>query len=129
VTAWRIAELRQSLGFVRAAYRSLVTGDLPKAFRLYALASRGVFMARAFGGPAAATATATLSRVIANLADDIEDRLAPAPTVHPSELVPTLLESLKVLQRNGVDVDDEALAERARGAATALGLAYRFEAL
>ena len=131
MTVWRLSELRQTLHFVREARAALARGDLPKAFRLHKLALRGLSVLRGIacrtGGQPCATAT--LARVVDDLGDDIEAALQPAPAVAASELVPHLIESLKVLQRDGVDVTDEALIARARNAAVGLAGSFRFTAL
>jgi hypothetical protein len=124
MTDWRHAELRQCLGFVRASRAALAHGNLARSFRNHTLALRSLSLARAFGGPSAVTATAGLSRVVADLGDRIEDALRPRRRVEAVELVPDIFESLKVLQRNGVDVEDEVLLERARNLAT--GLTHRW---
>ncbi len=128
MNAWRRDELRQCLGFVRSAYASMATGDLGLAFRRHNLAATSLGLARRYGGHSATTATATLSRVLRDLADRLEDTIRSAPAVHPSELVPVLFEVLQGLQRDGVEVTDEALMDKARNQAMALAGNFRITA-
>lgn len=126
VRSWRISELRQCLGFTHVCRKALRSGDLSRFFRYYGLAQRSLNLARSFGGATAVTSTATLARILSDLGDLFEAVLAPEPRVEAYELVPQIFESLKVLQREGVEVEDDVLMARARNTAAALTLRWRF---
>jgi hypothetical protein len=129
MTSWRRAELRQCLGFLRSCRRALCAGDLARAFRYHVLAQRSLGLARAFGGSSSVTCTARLSRAVADAGDRIEEALRPREQATAHDLVPHILESLKVLQAQGVDVEDDLLLDRSRNLAMQLAGAYRFEPL
>jgi hypothetical protein len=131
VTAWRIDELRQTLYFARQARASLTAGNLASAFRWNQLATRSLYLVRGLSCRPGCnpTATATLPRALDRLSNLIEEALRPLPIVDPVELVPHLFEGLQVLQREGVDVDDETLLARARNQAMHLAGLYQFIAI
>lgn len=131
MNAWRLAELHQVLYFVREARAALAAHDLPRAYRWNRLALQGLFMVRGIScrPGSTPTATATLATVVANLSDDIERALRPAPQAEAHDLVEPLFETLKVLQRKGVEVEDELLLDRARNGAMNLAGLYRFTAI
>lgn len=120
MNAWRASELRQCLGFIRGARASLAAGDLPRAFRRHTLALRSLALARSFGGPCAVTATAGLSRALINLGDAIEDSLRPCPAP-VEDLIKDVAAGIRVLQtRDGVELSDAQISERARNIVAAL---------
>lgn len=128
----RLFELRQSAGFVREAREALRVGDLQKAVRYAKMVTRGLYFTRGLSaghGTGSTLGTAGLTSVLDNLWDAIDKALRPAPAAHPADLVPGIVEALKVLQFRGVDVDDDLLFDRARNAATILGGAFRFTAI
>lgn len=128
--SWRISELRQCLGFVRVCRDTLRSGDLPRFFRYYAMALRSLNLARSFGGATAVTATAGLSRILADLGDLFEAAVEPAPRVESYELVDEIAAAIAVLRtRDACDVTDEQARERARNIATALASRVEFVAL
>jgi hypothetical protein len=130
VTRFRRLELRQCAGFARTARIALRAGDLRRAFRHHLLACRSLSLARAFGGGNSVTATATLCRVLTNLGDAIEDALIPPPKVEAWELVEEIVNGLSVLRtRDGVELTDQQIHERARNLATALTYRWRFTAI
>jgi hypothetical protein len=123
MTAWRLAELHQVLLFVRHARESLRLGDLPRAFRWHRLAVQGLYVLRGMacrpgGNPCA---TATLHRVVSNLGDAIEAALRPAPAADPVDLLEDIAAGVRVLRgRDGLEVSEELVYERARNILTAL---------
>jgi hypothetical protein len=130
VSRFRRLELHQCLGFARAARKALEAGDLRRAFRHHLLAVRSLGLARAFGGGCSVTATATLCRTLSALGDRIEDALVPPPKVEAWELVAPIADGLKILQtRDGVDVTDAQILERARNIAAGLVDRWKFVAI
>jgi len=129
MTDLRRAELGQCLGFARACRRALGAGDLARAFRMHVLASRALWLARAFGGGASVTCTATLARTVSNLEDRLEgairDLTAPADA---GDLVEDIAAGVQVLEtRDGVELPEGAAQERGRGIALSLLARFRFE--
>lgn len=132
MNSWRTAELRQVLHFVREAQQSLREGDLVHAFRRYELALRGLSLARGRacrpGGNV--TATATLLSLVADLGLRMEMALQPSPRVEAWELVAPIADGLKILQtRDGVDVSDAQIFDRARNIAAGLTERWEFVAV
>lgn len=129
MSAWRIAELRQVLFFVKEARQSLRDGDVVKAFRRYELALRGLSITRGRecrpGG--SVTATATLLALVSDLGLRMEMALQPAPRAEAWELVEEIANGLKLLQtRDAVDVTDAQIYERSRNIACRLSASWDF---
>lgn len=123
MTAWRLAELHQVLYFIRQARAALVYRDLSKAHRWEQLATRGLYLVRGIACAPGGTPTATagLARILLNLSDDIEAALRPVPESDPVDLLELLAEGVRVLRlRDGFDIDEEAVFERARNQLTAI---------
>jgi hypothetical protein len=122
VTAWRLAELRQVLLFVCHAREAIRARDLPRAFRWHRLAVQGLYVLRGMAVPGGnPCATAGLHRVVSNLGDAIEAALRPAPAADPVDLLEDIAAGVRVLRvRDGLDVSEEAVYERARNILTAL---------
>lgn len=129
----RLFELRQCAGFVRHAREALRSGDLQKAVRYAKMVTRGLYFVRGIAsgrGTGATLGTAGLTSVLDNLWDAIGEALRPAPRVEPWELVDEIAAGIRILQtRDGVDVTDEQVRERARNIATALTDRWKFVAL
>ena len=118
----RLFELRQSSGFVREAGVALAHGYLPKAVRYAKMATRGLYFLRGLmAGRGLPVNTAGLARALDNLWDNIDGALEPAPVADPAELLELLAEGVRVLRlRDGLDLAEEAVFERARNQMTAL---------
>lgn len=126
----RLFELRQSAGFAREAREALRVGDLQKAVRYAKMVTRGLYFTRGLSaghGTGATLGTAGLTSVLDNLWDAIGEALRPARAVEASELVDEIAEGLRVLQtRDGVELTEEQILERARNIATGLTHRWRF---
>ena len=118
MTEIRTFEIRQCASFVREARFALREGDHPKAVRYAKLATRGLYFFRglvAGRGAGATMATAGLTRVLDNLWDAIGTALRPAPAADPDEVLELLAETVRVLrERDGIELDDDAVMERSR---------------
>lgn len=128
----RLFELRQSVGFVKHAREALRVGDLSKAVRYAKMVTRGLYFTRGLAagrGTGGTLGTAGLTSVLDNLWDAIDKALQPAPAVDAADLIPHLYNGLKILQAQGVEVEDEQLMERSRNLATVLWAHYRFTEL
>jgi len=129
VTDLRRAELRQGITFARLCRRAIGAGDLGAAFRMHALASRALALARGFGGGSLTTCTGGLSRRLDDLGDRLETAIryltAPADA---SDLVEDIAAGVRVLEtRDGVELPEGAAQERGRGIALSLLARFRFE--
>jgi hypothetical protein len=130
----RHASFRDVLRSIRSCWASLATGDVAAAVEYRDAAQRSMsFTKGLFAHRASVSATCRLERALmeAGFALDaaLEVSLRRRDAVHASELVPHLYDSLKVLQREGVHVEDEQLLARARNAAMELAGHFRIEAL
>lgn len=129
--AGRRSELAHVLWSARKSRDALTRHDVASAFIHYSKAVEGLAFIRALycSYGVSITASAGLGRVLRRLGDAIEAAVRPAPRVEAADLVPAIFESLQVLQRKGVDVEDGLLLDRARNTACGLLSRWRFTAL
>lgn len=129
MSAVRAQELRQVLGFVRSARARLREGRPADAIRyhLYAVNALAYIRGAQATRPDAVRAvgcSATLWRVVAELGAAIEAtvRAAVAPAqADPADLIELVAQGIDVLRtRDGVEMDVEAPAERARNIVSSL---------
>jgi hypothetical protein len=129
----RLNELRQALGFVRTARARLREGKLSEAFRYHANAVQQAAFIRGVEAISAVAenrsvvravdCTATLRRVVAEQGFQIEAAiraaLAPRAPADVASVIDLMAEGVRVLvTRDGVDLTDEQVIERARNLAT-----------
>jgi hypothetical protein len=125
--ALRIGQLRDVLVSVRNAYKALGRGDLSAAVRLLAQACNSLGFAIGMWHATTVSATATLRRVVAQLEIDVEIAVERPQHAEPSELVAEIAGAIEVLRtRDGVDVSDEQILDRARNIAIRLSADFVF---
>lgn len=131
MTTQRHAELREALLYVRAARAALSRGDLPSAFRYHRRASEGLaFTKGLFSQFASVTATATLWKIVRRLGGAIEAAVQPVERVEAGELVPAIAAGIRILAtRDGVDIEDRQVSERANCIAQNLVADFQFTAV
>jgi hypothetical protein len=123
----RAGQLRDVLCAVRNARKALEAGDLPKAFRLCLQASGSLGFACGIWSRTTISATATLRKVVARLAIEVEVAAEPARAAEPVDLVPIIAAGIQILRtRDGSGVTDEQAVERARNIAGSLTWRFRF---
>jgi hypothetical protein len=115
-------ELREVLRLVRNAREMLANGNVSEAVHFYGSAVRELAFVRGLlAREVPLTATATLTRLISNLGNRLANATRPRHGADSDDLVELVADGLRVFRtRDGIDLEDDQISERARNIVAAL---------
>lgn len=125
-SAIRHGSYRDTLRSIRKCWASLASGNIPAAIDHRDAATRTLsFTKGLFAHRVSVSATCRLERALIELGmaldEAVGEALRPAPEADPADLIEQLAEGVRVLRvRDGMDLGEEAVFERARNMMTGL---------